>query len=119
MSDRGTPTPSVDDVADVIQDLDKQGRRYDEIASAVVALLEQRDAPQDDTDRFRVAVFRAAAAAAVLGAVGLIAGWVMAVAAVWATTLHDQLASTAVLSAFGGAVLLATSAVVIASSDAS
>jgi hypothetical protein len=121
---RGTPALTVDALADVIEVLDQQGKRYEEIAAAVLEMLPVRaeQDEQDDTDsndRFQVAVTRAAATAAVLGALALLTGWVLAVAAVWATTLHDQLASTAMLSAFGGAVLLVGAAVVIASSDAS
>lgn len=120
MSDPDNDT-SVDAVADLIELLDQEGRRYDEIAAAV---LEHINRPTDvvsvdSTDRYRVAVTRAAVAAAALGALGLITGFWVAVAAVWATTLREQLADTAMLSAFGGIVLLAGATVVIASSDAS
>lgn len=114
--------PTVDDVARLITNGELDRTHPDEVAAAIVDLIDRRASEQDDsasTDRFRVAVTRAAVAAAVLGALGLITGFVLAVAAVWATTLHEQLASTAELCAFGGVVLLAGAVVVIASSDAS
>lgn len=107
--------PTVDDVARLITNRELDRTHPDEVAAAIVDLIDRRAS----TDRFRVAVTRAAVAAGVLGALGLITGFVLAVAAVWATTLHDQLASTAMLCAFGGVVLLTGAAVVIASSDAS
>lgn len=105
--------PRVAEIARIIDDrLNVQLEDYAATAQAVVDHIDERAAAQDDTDRYRVAVIRAALVAAAVGALGLIAGFALALASIWASTLSDELAGTALLCAFAGTVLAAGAVVV-------